>query len=124
MKSTIAAQITAARKEIKAVLSERAKKGYADYTKREIAYARYKVDGTYYENSVDRFEFFDDEPGRLDVWLVLNPPMDGEIIITEIQLFDTGGQMFLSQTEALKVDAVQEGLLYRITFRFKEQEES
>lgn len=106
------------------MLSEKARKGYADYTKREIAFARYKIGNTYYENRVDRFEFPEDEPGRLDVWLVLNPPVGQEVVITEIQLFDTGGQLFLTQTESLKVDAVQEGVLYKITFRFKEKEES
>ena len=104
------------------MLSDKALRGYAAYTKREIAYARYKVGGTYYETSADRYEFPDDAPGTLNVWLVFNPPGGIKATITEVQLFDTGGTLFLSEAESITVDAAQEGVLYMVTFKFKEVE--
>lgn len=103
-------------------LSETARNGYAVYTKNEIAYARYKVGSVYYKTNVDRFEFPKEEPGTLNVWLVINHPVNKTITIAEIQLFDTGGNLFLNCSESIVVDAAQEGVLYKIRFQFKEEE--
>lgn len=102
------------------VLSEKALKGYARYTKREISYARYKVGGTYYSVGVDRFEFPDGQPGTLKVWLVFSQPAAKSFVVSEVQLLDTSDEVFLSQPEAIQVDANQEGCLYEVTFKFEE----
>lgn len=103
-------------------LSEKALKGYASYTKREISYARYKVENTYYSVGVDRFEFPEKEPGTLRVWLVFAQPTTGSFVVSEVQLIDTSEEVFLSHPEAIQVDAAQEGCLYEVTFKFKEGE--
>ena len=83
-------------------------------------YARYKVGGTYDSVGVERFEFPDGQPGTLKVWLVFSQPAAKSFVVSEVQLLDTSEEVFLSQPEAIQVDANQEGCLYEVTFKFEE----
>ena len=56
-------------------------------------------------------------------WLVLEPPVSNgvdAVSIDGVQLIDTAGAVFLETEEAILMDARQEGVLYRISFEFKE----
>lgn len=109
------------------MLTEAALDSYARHTKRRLAYARYKVAGIWRKAEIDRCEYPAGEPGRLNVWLVLEPPVSNgvdAVSIEGVQLIDTAGEIFLETKEAILMDARQEGVLYRISFEFKEHMES
>lgn len=102
------------------MLSNEALQGYSKYTKNEIDHARYKIGNSYFEAVIDRIEYL--EGNQLSVWMVFNPPNGEKVTITEVQLIDTGGKVFLTQAEKLVIDAAQEGAIYNIIFSFKEVE--
>ena len=100
------------------MLTNAALESYARHTKRRLAYARYKAAGVWRRAEIDRCEYPEGEPGKLNVWLVLEPPVSNgvdAVSIDGVQLIDTAGA-----EEAILMDARQEGVLYRISFEFKE----
>lgn len=102
------------------MLSNDALQGYNKYTKNEIDHARYKIGNSYFETTIERIEYL--EENQLSVWIVFNPTDTKEVTVTEVQLINTGGKVFLAQDENLVIDAVQEGAIYNIIFSFKEVE--
>jgi len=108
------------------MLTDAALASYARHTRRRLAYARYKSAGAWYRAEIDRCELPEDEPGRLRVWLVFEPPgiAGGSASIDGVQLIDTAGAVFLETEEAILLDARQEGVLYMVSFDFKENVES
>lgn len=102
------------------MLTNDALTGYTKYTKNEIDHARYKIGGTFYDAVIDRIEH--PAADQLSVWMVFNPPEGQKVTITEVQLINTGGKVFLTHTENLVIDAAQEGAIYNIIFSFKEVE--
>lgn len=108
------------------MLTNAALDSYARHTKRRLAYARYKAAGVWRRAEIDRCEYPEGEPGKLNVWLVLEPPVSqgvDAVSIEGVQLIDTAGAV-LETKEAILMDARQEGVLYRVSFEFKESPES
>lgn len=101
-----------------ALLTPAAIEGYKDYTKRTIAYARYKAGGTYYKANISSVFVLPD--GRLAVDFLIDHTVPGDISITEVQLFNTDQVLWLSKPESLTRKNVQEGILYRFTFTIQE----
>jgi len=101
-----------------ALLTPAAIEGYKDYTKRTIAYARYKAGGTYYKVNISSVFVLPD--GRLAVDFLIDHTVPGDISITEVQLFNTDQALWLSKPESLTRKNVQEGILYRFTFTIQE----
>lgn len=102
------------------MLTEDALKGYSRYTKNEISHARYKAGGTYYEVPIDEMEIT--ESNQLSVWITCDRPEGEKVTISEVQLIDTGGKVFLKQPENMILDTAQEGGIFNILFTFKEVE--
>ncbi len=101
-----------------ALLTTAAIEGYKEYTKRTIAYAKYKVNGTYYKANISSVTVLAD--GRLAVDFLIDHTVPGDINVTEVQLFDTNQNLWLSKPESLTRRDVQEGILYRFTFTIQE----
>ncbi len=100
------------------ILTEAAIEGYKVYTNRKIARARYKIGDTYYDVPIHRRERLTD--GRVAVYFSITPAISGNATISEVQLFDTNNDLWASKTEKIVLNGVQEGVLYRFTFDFKE----
>lgn len=100
------------------MLTEKAMEGFKVFIERNIAYARYKIGGTYHRVSIHRKERLAD--GKVAVYFSINPETTSNVIITEVQLFDTNNDLWASKLENIEVKSVQEGVLYRFAFDIKE----
>ena len=103
-----------------AILTAAAIEGYKNDTNLKIARARYRIGGTYYNATIHRRERLND--GRVAVYFPITPAVSGNVIVSEVQLFDTNNDLWATKTENLVIHSVQEGYLYRFTFDFKEKE--
>lgn len=101
-----------------ALLTQDAINGYKEYTERTISYARYKVNGTYYNVGKPNIHVLSD--GRIAVDVLIDHTVSGNITVTEIQLFDVNNKLWLSKPESVARKAVQEGILYRFTITITE----
>ena len=99
------------------LLTQAALEGYKEYTKRTIAYGRYKVGNTYYEAPVE-VDILPD--GRIVADILVDHTLSGNITVKEFQLFDTRGQLFCSKAESILRRDSQEGILYRFAFTITE----
>jgi hypothetical protein len=100
------------------LLTPEAIAGYKDYTERTIAYARYKAGGTYYKADISSVSVLPD--GKLAVDFIIDHSVPGDINITEVQLFNNEGVLWLSKPESLTRKNLQEGILYRFKFTIQE----
>jgi hypothetical protein len=100
------------------LLTAEAIEGYKEYTKRTIAYARYRAGGTYYRANISSVSVLPD--GRLAVDFLIDHTVPGDINVTEMQLFNTNNKLWLSKPENILRKDVQEGILYRFTFTIQE----
>lgn len=100
------------------ILTATAIEGYKVDTNMKIARARYKIGSTYYETPIHRRERLTD--GRVAVYFSITPGVSGNVTISEVQLFDTNNDLWAFKTESIAISGVQEGILYRFTFDFKE----
>ncbi len=101
-----------------AMLTKAAIDGYKEYTRADIAYARYKIGNTYYRAEIQSKDYLAD--GRLAVKILIDHPAPGNLTISEIQLFDTNNNLWLSKPENIMREDVTAGILYRFTFDFHE----
>jgi len=88
------------------------------WTRTGIAKARYKIGNVYYDAPIHRRERLPD--GRVAVYFSITSAKSGSVTITEVQLFDTNNDLWATKTEKIVLKGVQEGVLYRFTFDFKE----
>ena len=102
------------------VLTNEAIKGYREYTKRILSYARYKIGSTYYKTSIESVEIT--SSGIVEVNFKIEPKGSGTI--TEVQLFDTAGQLWLRKTEAMDIASVAEGFYYTVQLEISEKEDN
>lgn len=100
------------------ILTEQAIEGYKKDTERKIARARYKIGEKYFDVPIHRRERLTD--GRVAVYFAITPAAVGSVTISEVQLYDTNGDLWATKTEDIVISGVQEGILYRFTFDFKE----
>lgn len=100
------------------ILTAEAIKGYKTDTLRKIARARYRIGSTWYEPVIHRREWMGD--GRVAIYFSITPGIGGNVTIAEVQLFDTNNNLWASKVESITISGVQEGVLYRFAFDFKE----
>ncbi|SHK14083.1 hypothetical protein [Tepidibacter formicigenes] len=100
------------------MLTEKALEGFKKFIERNIAYARYKIGGTYHRATIHRKERLTD--GKVAVYFSIIPQAANDVIISEVQLFDTNNDLWASKAENIEIKSVQEGVLYRFAFDIKE----
>lgn len=100
------------------MLTDAAIRGFKEHTRADIDRARYKVGSTYHDAKIQSKEYLAD--GRLAVKILIEPPESGTAKVTEIQLYDTGNNLWLVKPENVIREDVTAGILYRFTFDFKE----
>lgn len=102
------------------LLTSKAIQGYRDYTKRTIAYAKYKIDSTYHKAKIESVEVTGD--GLVEIIFKIETASTGAATVTEIQLYDTNNDLWLSKQESLKMESVEEGFYYICQLEISERE--
>lgn len=100
------------------MLSSAALTSMRNHLKNNIAYAQYKVGGTYYKTDIQTAEVLAD--GRIAITIVIDHTVAGNITVTEVQLYDHNGTLWASKAESITRKDVQEGILYRFRFTIQE----
>lgn len=100
------------------MLTPKAMEDFKIFIERRIVYARYKIGGTYHKAEIHRKERLPD--GKVAVYFSIIPEAESDVVITEVQLFDTDNQLWASKAENIEVKSVQQGVLYRFAFDIKE----
>lgn len=101
------------------MLSTYALNGLREYVKSTLAYAKYKIGSTYYQEKLTDVTVRSD--GKVRVEFTINPTVKGEIKIAEVQLYNTAGQLWWSKTESITRKTSQEGIYYRVTINITEE---
>lgn len=86
--------------------------------KDNIHYAQYKVNGAYHKAEIRDARIMSD--GRVGITFIIDHTLPGDIIVTEVQLYDCNGSLWASKAESISRKAVQEGILYRFAFTITE----
>ena len=102
------------------LLTSKAIQGYRDYTKRTIAYAKYKIGSTYHKTKIESVDLTGD--GLVEIAFKIETATTGAAKVTEIQLYDTNNELWLSKQESLKMDSVAEGFYYVCQLEISEKE--
>lgn len=100
-----------------ALLSATALQGYRNYTKRKVSYARYKVGSTWYTTKIRSVEVLSNGIVEISFMIEL---VSGSGTVSEVQVYDTDNQLWLSKTESLKMSDVSEGFYYVVRLDIKE----
>lgn len=100
-----------------ALLTSAAIQGYRDYTMRRIAYAQYKIGSAYHKTKIESVEVT--AAGTVEIAFKIELE-SGSGTVTQIQLYDTDNQLWLSKTENLKMDSVAEGFFYVVQLEITE----
>lgn len=100
------------------LLTSAAIAGYQQYTKRTLSYARYKIDNIYHNVSINTVDVTTD--GIVEVDFMIEPTVTGTI--SEVQLYDTNGDLWFKKAESLDVSSVVEGFLYTVQLKISEKE--
>lgn len=98
-------------------LTTKAKRGIVRHMKNEIAGVKYKVGVMWHDAVVDSVTESDT---ALELRVSWTLQAEQEITISEIQLYDTSGDVFYSQTGNIKYDPLNEGVLSVITLEVTE----
>lgn len=99
------------------MLTSAAIQGYRDYTKRRVAYAQYKVGSVYHKTNIESVTITENGTVEIDFKIELS---SGSGTVTQIQLYDTDNQLWLSKTENLKMDSVAEAFFYVVQLDISE----
>lgn len=100
------------------MLTAEAINGFKEYVKRTVAYARYKVGSTYYQTKLTKV--YTDSKGKVAIEFQAGNEVSGNITVTEVQLYNTSGNLWLSKTENLQRKSTQEAIRYRFAIDIQE----
>ena len=104
------------------MLTSAAITGYRNYTKRVVAYARYKAGGTWYKTAIESVEIT--SSGVVEIEVKIDASVTGAVTVTQIQLWDTAGQLWAEKSVSLEMTSVAEGFAYVFQLTIKEEESS
>lgn len=88
------------------------------YLKDNLAYAKYKVGGTYYQAAIQEAIILGD--GRVSVTFIVDHTVAGDITVSEVQLYSLNGVLWVTKAESITRKDAQEGILYRFRFSITE----
>jgi len=100
-----------------AMLTSAALTGYRNYTKRAVSYAKYKIGSTYYESRIESVKTLSSGIVEISFMIELE---SGSGTVSEVQLYNTDNELWLSKAESLKLSDVSEGFLYVVRLDIKE----
>lgn len=102
------------------MLTEKAFDSFKTFVETNIAYAKVEFDksGKPEKVAIHRRERLKD--GRIALSLSITPEKTGKTIVTRVQLYDNNNDLWADKTENILLKDVQEGVLYRFSFDFRE----
>ena len=95
------------------MLTTAAMTGFKNHVKRTVAYARYKIGSTWYR--VDTLNMYINTSGQVSIDFTIDPPVSGTVTISEVQLYNTAGELWLDKADSIVRKSTQEGIFYRFT---------
>lgn len=102
------------------MLTTQAIEDFQQFIEDIIAYAMVTVNGTATKTAIHRKERLSD--GRIAVYLEITPQANTAVTIQRVQLYNKNNELWVNVAENIKLSDVQEGALYRFTFKIVEQE--
>ena len=85
-----------------------------------ISYAAVTIDGKTEKYPIYRREHLED--GHTAIFIQITPENAAGMTVQEVQLFNKNTQPWAVKAEKIPLEEVQEGVLYRFTFKFLEEE--
>ena len=85
-----------------------------------ISYAMVTVSGKTSKYPIYRREHMKD--GRTAAYIQITPESSTDVTIQKVQLYNKNNQPWATKGEGILLQGVQEGVLYRFTFKFLEEE--
>ena len=101
------------------MLTPAALNGFKDHVKKTVAYAKYKVGSTYYR--ADLKDITIDSEGKVLIEFTVDHTVPGNITVTEVQLYNRSGELWLSKVESISRRDSQEGVYYRFKINIYEE---
>lgn len=83
-----------------------------------IKAARYRIDGTYYDADMEPGTITAD--GRLEIPMRLNPPRNGNVLISEVQLVGNDEAVLVQKAESIYLNADGGEIYYQFDFAVTE----
>lgn len=102
------------------MLTAQALEDFRQFIQNTIAYAQITVNGVVSKIPIHRKERLSD--GRVAVYLEITPQSNTGVTVQRVQLYNKNKQLWVDKAENIKIEEVQEGNLYRFTFKIVEQE--
>ena len=84
-----------------------------------ISYAAVTIDGETEKYPIYRREHLED--GHTAVFIQITPAI-ADVTVEKVQLFNKNNQPWAVKTEKIPLEEAREGVLYRFTFKFLEEE--
>jgi hypothetical protein len=103
------------------MLTEKAMRSLKAFVIGTIVFARLKINGAYQQFSIHG-KRIDGDTVKIDV-LIDSARFPGAITVSEIQLYDYEGELWLKKPVDLAKDGVSEGIFCRIALTFTEKME-
>lgn len=100
------------------MLTASAMTGFKNHVKKTVSHAMYKIGSTYYKAQIT--DIYVDKSGKVAIDFTMDPTVSGTVNVTEVQLYDRSGALWLSKTENITRKSSQEGIFYRFTIDIKE----
>jgi len=99
-----------------AQLTDTAIQGYKQFTIDNVVSGKYKVGSAYYPLTILSKEILPN--GKMLIRVQCDHPYEGNIVITQIQLFDRAGLLWYSDDVSYSLAAVLQSLRYRLDIEF------
>lgn len=100
------------------MLTVAALNGFKEHVKKTVSYARYKIGGTYYKTDISNV--YVNREGKVAIEFSVDHTVPGNITVTEVQIFNTAGELWLTVGENITRKSSQEAIFYRFTLEIKE----
>ena len=100
------------------MLTASAMAGFKNHVKQVVAYAKYKIGSSYYKANIT--DIYMDSGGKVVIDFTIDPAQSGSVTVTEVQLFDTSGALWLTKTENITRKSDQNGIFYRFKIDIRE----
>lgn len=100
------------------MLSNDALDAFKSFIEKNIASARYKIGGTYYDVPIHKKERLTD--GKVAIYFSVTPQLQSTAVVSEVQLLNTNRVVWANKIGNIEIKSTQEGILYRFVFDFKE----
>ena len=94
--------------------------GYREYTKRTVAYAKFKAGSTWYQTKIESVTI--NSSGTVIIEVKIDASVTGKNTVTSVQLYNTNNELWAERTCSLKMDSVAEGFSFLFELTIEEND--